>query len=289
MKSDITGSFRLCKFPSLDLPRKQGNGTSISLGLLMHESADTSVVLLSQAAWVSTVPSTESWPDFTDARSLISIKNSPLEDNWSGKLWPIAFASRIWFWVSITAPKVLKRVLDSKKGVAPGTTAIFNLQPWMGTTNAYSLCKRPWLPNRNVRLQAQREILDWRSGLRFLMRSATNWLPITVLVAPKSTIPWLPWDAKYTACGEEWFDSCDTSGKLGWFLRLKRWVVASIDSFLGGQFGFPKWLNPLISFFMKDLPQTNPTVGVTITKQINSNASIINGWHRNWQFQKLQW
>ena len=39
------------------------------------------------------------------------------------------FAIKTCFWVSITAPRVLKRVLDNKKGVAPGTTATFKRHP----------------------------------------------------------------------------------------------------------------------------------------------------------------
>lgn len=41
----------------------------------------------------------------------------------------LVLAIKTCFWVSITAPRVLKRVLDNKKGVAPGTTATFKRHP----------------------------------------------------------------------------------------------------------------------------------------------------------------
>ena len=129
-------------------------------------------------------------------RSLRSSKNNPLLVKVIGKLFWILEAWITCLVVSTLAPRALSKVLDRRNGVLPGTMAIFKSIPCIGTTIACLLWRTPWFPNRNVTSQGHLLTCFITSGLRFCNKSGTNSLPITVLVAPKSTMPKLPWDAK---------------------------------------------------------------------------------------------
>ena len=104
----------------------------------------------------------------------------------------------------------------------PGTIATFNNNGPTGITTAWLLWRVPWFPNRKVILQAHLESF-WRTATSRLWISSATWsLPITVLLAPKSKMPWDPYVAKQmvasrTSDAGTWptcFDS--VSGLLAW-------------------------------------------------------------------------
>ena len=101
------------------------------------------------------------------------------------KQWLCSF----WLWVSTMALSALISVLEIKNGVLPGTIATCKLTGPMGMTNACWASKVLRFPKRNVTSHLLRKTLFLTSGCNALMRSPTNWLPITVLVAPLSRTP----------------------------------------------------------------------------------------------------
>ena len=106
------------------------------------------------------------WP----TRSLRSTRKSPLLVR---MVLPDFLATMTWALVSITASKALSKVFDSKKGVDPGTMAIFSCKPSIGTIMACSLFRVPWFPKRNVMLQAHLLTSFRISGCKLLRKSAT--------------------------------------------------------------------------------------------------------------------
>ena len=131
--------------------------------------------------------------------SLVSTRYNPLADNFKGTLvW--CRGRRSWFWlVSIMAPNARRRVFDTRKGVAPSTTAIFSFMPARGTTIACAALRVPWLPKRNVISHDVLWTCCLTSGSKFLRKLETWWLPITVLVAPVSKIPHVSCDANHVS------------------------------------------------------------------------------------------
>ena len=148
------------------------------------------------------------------------------------------------------------------------------------------------------------------SGFKLLIKSATNSLPITVLVAPKSTIPWLPWDAKQTSLAESAFRSGNTIDAGSAFLRLKRCAVASLVSFLETKDGLPKWGFPCLWWFWrislkrslllgwfsqnKLIPmQVSSTVGIDTGNSKNSSGKPSKGWSlwllSTWTNEVIAW
>ena len=84
------------------------------------------------------------------ARSLILIKYKPLGVSCKGML-PFNMGLVTWcFWQSILARMALIRVLETRKGVPPGTMATFNLRGPIGVTIASVLCNVPSFPNLKV-------------------------------------------------------------------------------------------------------------------------------------------
>ena len=76
-------------------------------------------------------------------RSFKSKSNNPFPVSWMGMVFPIFDAKMVFLLVSMMAPTARSRVLDKRKGVEPGTTAIFNHKPWMGIASACSLSNVP--------------------------------------------------------------------------------------------------------------------------------------------------
>ena len=131
------------------------------------------------------------------ARSFKSMRNKPRDESCIGNSFCKYLDQIVWVSTSILAFRALNKVFDTKKGVFPGTTAIFKRNPWMGTTRACWLCNVPWFPNLNVTWHGTRISCFWISGWSPAISSLTCWLPITVLVAPRSTTPNVPWVAKH--------------------------------------------------------------------------------------------
>ena len=197
-------------------------------------------------------------------RSFKSRRNKPLGVNCKGMVWLLFLRNKVRFWVSITAPRVLKRVLDNRKGVDPGTIAILSFNPKMGTTRACSLSKMPWFPKRNAILQGHRVRFRRMCGWRLLIKSFTKLLPITVLVAPRSTTPKLPCVAKQVS---------DKGNEAGWD-GLSKWHCWAV-SVLGMKRGLcidisrdPLFLNWRVSLNFPNgsltklvLPKTNSKRG----------------------------
>ena len=129
---------------------------------------NSSIVEWVSASW-ELAASWLGWP----TKSLRSTRKSPLLVSVSGMVLPDFLATMTWALVSITASKALSKVFDSKKGVDPGTIAIFNCKPSIGTIMACSLFKVPWLPKRKVMLQAHLLTTLRISGCKLLRKSAT--------------------------------------------------------------------------------------------------------------------
>ena len=91
-------------------------------------------------------------------------------------------------------------VLETKKGVPPGTTAIFSLRGPIGKTSAWVLWRVPSFPNLKVTAHFTRVNLLRITSSRPSINSATCWDPITVFDAPESKIPWVPWVANSMHC-----------------------------------------------------------------------------------------
>ena len=98
--------------------------------------------------------------------------------------------------VSMMALIPLRKELDNKNGVFPGTIAMRNLRFPSGSRSACLLVRVCWLPNRNVRWQLVLCTCFRMSSGRLSMRSFTWCSPTTVWDAPRSTIPMAPVVAK---------------------------------------------------------------------------------------------
>ena len=194
--------------------------------------------------WVSAGSENLELPGGCWASSFTSKRNKPLLVNMSGNLRSRRLEYMVWFSVSIVAPNVLSKVFDSKKGVDPGTIATFNCRPCIGITNACWLCNTPWLPKRKVISRGHLNTCFRRLGSRPSKRPLTKLPPMTVLVAPKSTIPWLPCDAKQATSGSGGttavVSGLMSSGRAFWTKRIRQ--VGNIPSFLATPGGC-SWLD----------------------------------------------
>ena len=76
-------------------------------------------------------------------RSFKSSRNKPLSVSRIGIDLLIFAAKMVFLLVSMTAPMALRRAFEKRKGVDPGTIAIFNHRPCMGMASAWSLWRVP--------------------------------------------------------------------------------------------------------------------------------------------------
>ena len=129
-------------------------------------------------------------------RSLRSKRNNPLFVICKGIVFFNFSDHKLCFLVSITASMARSKGLLKRNGVDPGTTAIFNLTPWNGTIKACWLWRVPWLAHRKVTWHLHLSSFFLTSGLNPWIKDGRLSLPITVLVAPRSTTPKLSCDAK---------------------------------------------------------------------------------------------
>ena len=121
--------------------------------------------------------------------SFKSTRKSPLSVNWSGTGFLNHGLDSLWLWQSMLAWSARIMVLLIKNGVLPGTIATLRWKSPTGTTNAWELVNVPWFPNLKV-ISHEHRYNFWRVlGCRPWIKSDTCSLPMTVLVAPRSSTP----------------------------------------------------------------------------------------------------
>ena len=150
--------------------------------------------------------------------SLTSIRNKPRVFRFSWIGLPRNGLCNTCCSISRVAFRVLSNVLESKSGVPPGTIAIFKPNFPIGITNACWLSSVPWFPNLKVTSHLHRFTCRRTLGCKFLRKSESNWLPITVFVAPESRMPKAPCDAKNTGSTVASLVVMAGSGHAGWNL-----------------------------------------------------------------------
>ena len=158
--------------------------------------------LVSDKVWVSASCSFAPWVEL--AKWLTSNKNRPLLVSVKGMVLPVRRTNIVCISVSMMAPSALKRVFERRNGVDPGTMAILSNKPSMGITIACSLLSVCWFPKRKTIWHLHLLTWSFTVGSRLAKNSVTWLLPITVLVAPRSTTPRLPWVAKNTWASVTW-------------------------------------------------------------------------------------
>ena len=138
------------------------------------------------------------------ATLLISIKNKPFGVSSKGTA-PFSMGLRIsYLSASNVHLSARRREFDTKNGVAPGTMAICNKRLPNGTTSEWVASRVPWFPNLKVMLHLARCSLLRIWGSKPAIRSATCWLPMTVLVAPLSRTPHVPLEQAVAAYTNDW-------------------------------------------------------------------------------------
>ena len=186
------------------------------------------------------------------AKSFKSSRKSPLRVSWRGTVNLNFLEINRWSSVSIMAPNALSKVFDKRNGVDPGTMAILRFNPCMGTTMAYWLCKVPWLPKRKVILHGHL-VIRLRMPSSILSRNSLTWLlPMTVLVAPRSTTPRLPCVAKQVTAVSS-LSGCAGLCDL-WALQCKLCRMAGLSSrFLtvATAFGSVVWMRFMVCASLK--------------------------------------
>ena len=119
-----------------------------------------------------------------------------------GTVFPSSLNWMLWLAISMTAPSDLKTLLAIRKGVFVGTmTTLIHLEPTGKKTE-----RRPTtvlsLPKRKL-TEHEASCIDLLTCLgSSLHRSRNCCSPITDMLAPKSTMPCVPCDAKWTVSSD---------------------------------------------------------------------------------------
>ena len=122
---------------------------------------------------------------------------------------------KIWFRpVSMTAPSDLKTLLAMRKGVLDGTiTTLIHLSPTGKKTDRLPITELSF-PKRKLMAHGA-SFMDCSTLFGNVWQRSVNWLcPITDMLAPRSTIPYVPCETKLILSS----DNCTLTVASSWFL-----------------------------------------------------------------------
>ena len=132
------------------------------------------------------------------AISQMSRRNSFLSERRSGAVHPSFSKWTCCLAVWMTAPNWRKTLLEMRNGVTEGTMATLSHMWPIGIINAWSHATVPLLPNRKDIATGLSKTCCRRSLGNCRRSSSFCWKPMTDWEAPRSTMPRVPWLAKWT-------------------------------------------------------------------------------------------